>query len=166
MVYYPGKEDAMEPVKVPVSAEDPNKVAIVDFEDAVKVFEHDWRAEWDYKDKKEYPTSRTHLGGGEYRVIPMHHLILRPHGGLVPIHRDGNGYNNTRRNLVLAKRGDAGKKDGLGSPKLSRFKGVTFDRRTGKWKAQRSVGGKVVSLGRFDREEDAAAAYERSLKDR
>jgi hypothetical protein len=159
VVKYAGKEEDMEPVKVPVTADDPNKVALVDFEDAITVFDYDWRAEWDYADKKEYPTSRTHLGGGEYRVIPMHHLILKPQGGLVPTHRDGNGYNNTRRNLVLAKRRDTGKK----ASKLSRFKGVTFDRRTGKWQAQRSVGGKVVFLGRFASEEDAARAYEKSL---
>jgi hypothetical protein len=40
----------------------------------------------------------------------------------------------------------------------SKYKGIVFDR--GKWRAKLMVGGKVIELGRYDLEEDAAKAYD------
>lgn len=48
---------------------------------------------------------------------------------------------------------------GLRKSKLVPFKGVTVDRRNGRFKAHIVVNGRRVSLGRYDRAEDAAEAY-------
>lgn len=42
----------------------------------------------------------------------------------------------------------------------SRFRGVSFDQQTQKWRATIGVNGKAHSIGRFDSEEDAARAYD------
>lgn len=44
-------------------------------------------------------------------------------------------------------------------PPLSKYRGVTFDKRRGKWIAYIQVAGKYKSLGKFDSELDAARAY-------
>lgn len=43
--------------------------------------------------------------------------------------------------------------------KVSRFKGVTFRRNRGKWRSRITFNGRVLSLGDFNEEEEAAKAY-------
>jgi hypothetical protein len=43
----------------------------------------------------------------------------------------------------------------------SEYRGVTLEKRTGRWAAQCKIGGKVTSLGTFIIEEEAARAYDR-----
>jgi hypothetical protein len=50
----------------------------------------------------------------------------------------------------------------MGTPKSSRFRGVTLFRPTGKWRAQISASGKTTSLGDHDTEEEAARAFDRA----
>ena len=45
----------------------------------------------------------------------------------------------------------------------SRFTGVSWDRRVGKWRAQIRVPGSPISLGNFDEEEDAARVYDAAM---
>lgn len=47
--------------------------------------------------------------------------------------------------------------------KSSVFRGVTLFRPTGKWRAQISAGGKTLSLGDHDTEQDAARAFDRAV---
>lgn len=48
----------------------------------------------------------------------------------------------------------------------SKFKGVSFDAPRGLWKAQIQIMGKNTFIGRYEKEEDAAAAYiERAKKE-
>jgi hypothetical protein len=46
----------------------------------------------------------------------------------------------------------------------SQFRGVSWDITRGKWQAKISVAGRTVMLGRFVREEDAAASYQAALR--
>ncbi|GAB4820313.1 hypothetical protein N2152v2_007359 [Parachlorella kessleri] len=47
--------------------------------------------------------------------------------------------------------------------KSSKFRGVTLFRPTGKWRAQISAGGKTLSLGDHETEQEAARAFDRAL---
>lgn len=42
----------------------------------------------------------------------------------------------------------------------SRFKGVTFDKQRQQWVARLKINGRARNIGRFDREEEAARAYD------
>lgn len=73
-------------------------------------------------------------------------------------HIDGNPLNNRRSNLRAVTpswnqqnrhRGNRGSS--------SRFRGVTWDKQTGRWLSYATVGGRMRNLGRYDSEEEAAA---------
>lgn len=74
-------------------------------------------------------------------------------------HIDGDGRNNRITNLRLATRSQNGANRRLQVNNASGMKGVSFYRKTKKWKAQISVRGHVKSIGYFKTIEEAAAAY-------
>lgn len=52
----------------------------------------------------------------------------------------------------------------LQSNNTSGFKGVSWDKIRGKWQANIKKNGRMFNLGRFDRKEDAASAYEHAAR--
>jgi hypothetical protein len=94
-----------------------------------------------------FPLHRRLLGMGRYADDPRD-----------VDHRNGDGLDNRRENLRIATRSrNLANTDGRGG--TSGFKGVSFDRRTGRWKAQITVDGRNRNLGRYDTEDQAALAY-------
>jgi hypothetical protein len=86
----------------------------------------------------------------------MHRMIVQPRKGYIVDHIDHNGLNNRRSNLRVctprqhqANRGP------------SRFVGVFFEKRGGKWQAHIMAHGKHYYLGLFDDEVKAAKARDR-----
>lgn len=74
-------------------------------------------------------------------------------------HLNGTKTDNRLVNLRPASDETNSWNKGLRKAKLVPFKGVTVDRRNGRFKANIVVKGRKVSLGRYDRAEDAAEAY-------
>jgi hypothetical protein len=74
-------------------------------------------------------------------------------------HINGDGLDNQRANLRPATAGQnvANARKGGGS---SRFKGVSWWKRSGRWQAYIMIDGHQAFLGHFDAEEDAARAYD------
>lgn len=75
-------------------------------------------------------------------------------------HRDGNGLNNTKENLreCTVQQNQANRRKMSGH--LSQYKGVTFNKRAGKWKAQLMFKKHNVNIGEFSDEVAAARAYD------
>lgn len=73
-------------------------------------------------------------------------------------HRDRDPMNNRWGNLREATRQQNLANMG-GFPHSSRFKGVSFDKQTGRWRARIRSNGKLIALGRHSSEETAHAAY-------
>lgn len=95
---------------------------------------------------------------GEGERVWMHRLILPgPHEVK---HRDGDGLNNRRSNLMPAERRHLSHAKRKFPNMTSKFRGVSWDKARGKWKAQITDDKGHHFLGRFDAEEDAAAAYD------
>jgi hypothetical protein len=96
------------------------------------------------------------------RTIYMHRFLLGEPDGVEVDHVAGAGLDNRRSNLrlssALQNQQNRAKRGGVSS----RFKGVTFNRQTGRWRANITEGGKQHFLGSFDREEDAASAYDQA----
>ncbi len=88
----------------------------------------------------------------------MHRLILNLDKELCD-HKDGNGLNNQRNNIRAATKSQNNmNKIGRGS---SSYLGVYIHKKDAvkKWRAQIKVNDKKIHIGVFEREEDAALAY-------
>ena len=99
-----------------------------------------------------YAATNVPKSTGGYSTLLMHRLLM----GVADVdHKNRDGLDNRRANLRLATRGQqlANRR----SWGRSRFKGVHPSRE--KWRAQIVVNGERHELGRFDTEEEAAAAY-------
>src|ERR1035437_8173818 len=74
-------------------------------------------------------------------------------------HEDNDGLNNRRYNLRVATHAQNQRNRGKQANNKSGYKGVYWDYRSNKWRAEIRVNGKRIFLGRFDDVLDAAAAY-------
>jgi hypothetical protein len=128
------------------------KKAIIDIEDKERIEKHSWSL-----DSHGYPYRRTSEG-----MLYLHSVILGAIGeGLLPDHRNRNPLDNRSRNLRIVTRGE----NAVNSPKpsnasaTSKYKGVSRDADRKKWVASICCDDKRINLGRFEKEDDAARAY-------
>ena len=100
------------------------------------------------------------------RAIFLHDFIMKPSDGLQVDHKDRNPLNNQRSNLRLATQwqnhGNKNKPKGKHS---SQYKGVSFDKSSGKWYALICCQRKQYNLGRYDDEQKAARAYDAKARE-
>lgn len=134
------------------------KFALVDDEDYEFLSQWKWRTskrprnfyairdQWDPVQKKQIR-------------IHMHRLLLNPPDGFETDHRDGNGLNNQRYNLRVSTHQQNCQNQSIVRNKKSKFKGVTFTKNA--YEA-RIFSSKVVYLGRFQDEVEAAKAYDQA----
>jgi hypothetical protein len=92
--------------------------------------------------------------------ISMHRLIL----GLIDPriegeHKDGDSLNNQRCNLRPATKSQNQFNTNRSTRNTSGYKGVSFDRPRGKWKAAIKIDGKSKYLGSYGSPQEAADAY-------
>ena len=135
------------------------KVAIVDDQDGPLVMRYRWYAILN----KGTWYARTSLPrvDGIQKHVSMHRLILNATPGQQVDHRDGDGLNNRRCNLRRATQSENNfNRRRLRQVKTSKFKGVCFRPQLNKWYAQIAKHGRVIYLGVFTHEEDAAQAYD------
>lgn len=113
---------------------------------------------WSYH-SDGYAHGRININGSD-RMILMHRFILDivDSPEIFVDHKDMNGLNNQRSNLRKCTRSQnfANQKSYKGS--ASRFKGVTV-RKNGKFRARIRKDRKLINIGTFDSETDAAKAY-------
>lgn len=130
-------------------------VAWVDAEDAALVNGYRWRRR-DKKNGRSYAQTRIRK-----RTVLMHRFILAVPPGLLTDHRDRDGLNNRRLNIRMAttRQNNANAIKVRGT---SKYKGVVWHKRTGKWLAQV---GKGKYLGCFVNELAAALAYNVAAKE-
>lgn len=99
-----------------------------------------------------------------HRILKMHRMVAGALRGQAVDHRNGDGLDNTKGNLRLATKSQNAANGAKHKDGKSKFKGVSFDKQTGKWRAQLFAQGKRVNIGRFVLEEDAARAYDGAAK--
>ena len=137
------------------------KVALVDGVDYPRVAAFRWYA---VETKNTFYAAR--LGGKGQSRVYMHRFIVGAPEEQEPDHRDGNGLNNQRYNLLLGTHSDNMiTRRTKSTPKSSRFRGVVFDKSTGLWKAKTTYLGKTYNLGRFSDEEAAARVFDAWAKE-
>jgi len=94
----------------------------------------------------------------------LHRFLIQPQKGLVVDHIDRNKLNNCKANLRNCTRSEnlANLAPYRGK---SRFKGVSFSKTSKKWQAYIGHKGKLLHLGYFEKETDAALAYNEKAKE-
>lgn len=75
-------------------------------------------------------------------------------------HINGDRADNRIHNLRIASPADNQHNARSHKDSRSAYRGVTWDKRAGRWKAAIKVDGKVRHLGLFEQEQDAAIAYD------
>jgi hypothetical protein len=95
--------------------------------------------------------------------MKMHHQVIgKPENGLVVDHIDGNGLNNTKENLRFVTVRENQQNQKLTTlKKHSKYPGVSLFsiKEWTRWVAGAKINGKRKTIGYFDTEEEAYAAY-------
>lgn len=135
--------------------------AQVDPEDFERVIAYSWHP------KRQPGTEICYAASAQHgRCVYLHRYVL----GLGPNnpdveHIDGDGLNNRRINLRLARsRQRKGNWRRAGSS-MSGYRGVLHDPSSGKWRAMITVSGRRIHLGTHDTPEDAAYAYDAAARE-
>ena len=104
-----------------------------------------------------YAIYRTHEG----EIVSLHRFLLGvvAQPDILVDHKDGDGLNNRRSNLRVCQYHQNSANQRLAVNNTSGFKGVSWDKQSGKWKAYIGVKGKLYNLGRFADIRDAARTY-------
>lgn len=129
------------------------KFAIVDARDYARVSQYNWCVS--RKGSTIYAYRKDH-GKNVY----LHQFLMKPPPGKVVDHIDGNGLNDRRSNLRVVDR-RLNQLNCRPSVRSSRFKGVRLSPWTRKWYAAITLDGHTIRLGPFDKEIEAARAYDR-----
>lgn len=130
------------------------KFALVDDEDFGRVAYDYWGAVKHRNTYYAFNTSR------QKSILMMHRLIMGAKDGEIVDHIDRNGLNNQKTNLRFCSCSESSQnrtrcKDGC----LSKYKGVTLRKETGKWRTRITVNGLRLTLGYFKTEDEAALVY-------
>lgn len=116
-----------------------------------------WPYSW-FVDSQGYCAAH-HERKGTVRI----HRVLMGFPPFAIDHIDRNRLNNRRSNLRVCTNAQ-NQANRVALPHSSRFKGVTLQRRTGRYEAQIVSKGRKIHLGTFATEEDAAKAYDAAAR--
>ena len=125
------------------------KTALVDDEDFERVNAYSWHAQNSWSQSTWYAV----LSGNPW--ISMHRFIMgESNSNRQVLHLNDDGLDNRRENLKIGTNSDNQ------HLRWKEAKGYHWESSRGKWKAMINLDGKATYLGRFDKEEDAAMAYQ------
>lgn len=139
-------------------------IALIDDSDVDRASRHQWSASVD-----KYGHVYARCGGGErsnrWRVS-LHRYITNAKQGEFVDHIDRNTLDCRKGNLRKAARGGLNVANGKHrATNRSGYRGVSIDKRSGKWRAAISISGKHRHLGLHDDVHDAARAYNRAASE-
>ena len=145
-VYPPAPEGAC---RIPLGK---SRCVLVDADDYERVRAHRWHFTGHY-------AARVMRMNGKWRRQFLHHFLLPTPDGFEVDYRNGDKLDCRHANLRLATTTENHWNRGLMRVNTSGYKGVTWDKRKRRWRAQIQTCGKNRFLGYFDTPEEAALAY-------
>jgi hypothetical protein len=139
------------------------KYAIVDPDDYYWLSKHKWTASRVYT---KFYAVRSELckTGGKRKSYRMHREVAHTPDGLECDHINGNSLDNRKANLRSATRQQNCWNSSKRRTGLSKYKGVSRNKRGRPWKAQLIVDGKRMYFGCFDDQIEAAKAYDKAAR--
>lgn len=97
--------------------------------------------------------------------IIMHKILIDIPNGMVIDHINHNTFDNRKSNLRIVTKSQNQMNKLPQKGKISKFKGVNWDKNLKKWKSRCSLNRKQYYLGLFEDEIDAARAYNIKAKE-
>jgi len=140
------------------------KYAIVDPDDYYHMAKRKWHASGN--NGSFYAVRSAFTKNGNRYLVSMHRWILKVPKNVFVDHVNHNGLDNRKANIRPATRAQ----NSINRTKFknrtysSKYKGVTLSHGKKSWKAHIQVNGKLLLLGSFDDEVQAAKAYDRAAK--
>ena len=146
--------------RIPLRARDGSVQGYTLIDAADADFVNQWRWHLDLKSGYAIRGQRIGEQGGRFRTFSLHRVLLGLTwgDGIEVDHIDLDKLNNRRSNLRIATRDEQMQNLPHRTDGVSKYRGVSFDKRRGKWKAEVQVGKKRQWLGYFITEEAAAEA--------
>lgn len=132
------------------------KQAIVDDDDYDFLMQWKWHA---HKFGHLYYAERTETSTEKRKTIRMHRLLLNAPKELVVDHKDHDGLNNTRNNIRMCTITQNNTNRRSEKHSASKYLGVCWFNRKQRWFASIRFNKKLIHLGSFINEKDAALAY-------
>lgn len=136
------------------------KVALVDDEDFEYLSKFVWYAM--KNGNTFYAVRNSKCTNGKRTTICMHCEIM---GSIGIDHIDHDGINNQKLNLRVCTHSNNLMNRRKWGNTSSKFKGVNFDKRSGKWRVQIMANWKRTCIGYFTSEDDAARAFDAKAKE-
>jgi hypothetical protein len=121
--------------------------------------DYDYLSQYKWRLSSDGYAVRSVRENGKYKFIIMHREINKTPKGLQTDHIDGNKLDNRKCNLRNSTQGQNqhNRKSNTGSS--SQYKGVSWYKRSNKWRSVIRINGIQKQLGCFDNEIEAAKAY-------
>lgn len=141
--------------EIPIS---PNKVTLVDDEDAAAVLRLKWQASTN--NHRVWYARRPFWSGGRRRTVLLHRWLLDAPAGALVDHINGDGLDNRRANLRLCNHSQNAANALWVTRGKSGYRGVFYDASKRRWQAEIKVRGVVHRLGRYRDPVLAALAYD------
>ncbi|OMD19964.1 hypothetical protein BJP48_31535 [Paenibacillus odorifer] len=125
-------------------------------------YEGTWYANWSPITKSFYCSGRVVLPNGKISVMYLHRWLTKCPKNNVVDHFNNNTLDNTDKNLrVVTRSGNQQNRARNQRNNTSGIRGVSWDKRAGKWNASLGINGKSLSLGRYRKKEDAEKAVKK-----
>lgn len=137
------------------------KFAKVDPADYPMLVKYKWFARYT---PQTYYASFCRKINGRQKTFHMHRIIMNPPDGFVVDHINGDGLDNRRANLRLATAAQNSRNCRAKINGISKYKGVSPEKRRNCWRAALTIDGKQIHIGQFKSEIEAAKAYDKAAK--
>lgn len=115
--------------------------------------------QWTWHYSHGYAVRRIRDGKSKKTII-MHRLILNAPGDFQVDHINGNKLDNRKENLRVCSASQNKSNVDAPSTNTSGYKGVSFHKIAGRWRATIKINQKSKHLGHFNDPKDAARAYD------
>jgi hypothetical protein len=132
--------------------------ALVDDDDFERVNQYKWQAQWSPHTHSFSAVRRDYKD--DPKRVEMNRFILNAPPDKKVDHRNRDRLDNRKENLRACTSSQNNANAGKYRNSASRFKGVTLDKRTSRWRARIQIDGKSITLGTYITEEEAARVYD------